>query len=73
VNRALDVDDLDLLVDTLVQRLASFDRETLGGRDSRCLKTDALNLPSGRLLACRSPPAETGFVGDAISIGESIR
>ena len=30
VNRALDDDDLDSFVDTLVRRLASFDRETLG-------------------------------------------
>ena len=29
VNRALDDDDLDPFVDTLVRRLASFDRETL--------------------------------------------
>ena len=29
VNRALDDDDLDSFVDTLVQRLASFDREVL--------------------------------------------
>jgi enoyl-CoA hydratase/carnithine racemase len=29
VNRTLDNDDLDSFVDTLVQRLASFDRETL--------------------------------------------
>jgi enoyl-CoA hydratase/carnithine racemase len=30
VNRTLDDDDLDLFVDTLARRLASFDRETLG-------------------------------------------
>jgi enoyl-CoA hydratase/carnithine racemase len=30
VNRTLDDDDLDAFVDTLVQRLTSFDRETLG-------------------------------------------
>jgi enoyl-CoA hydratase/carnithine racemase len=30
VNRTLDDDDLDSFVETLVQRLASFDRETLG-------------------------------------------
>jgi hypothetical protein len=29
VNRTLDDDDLDSFVDTLVQRLASFDREVL--------------------------------------------
>lgn len=31
VNRTLDDDDLDSFVDTLVRRLASFDREALGG------------------------------------------
>ena len=41
VNRTLDDNDLDSFVDTLVRRLASFDRETLAAPAPRLIGSDA--------------------------------
>ena len=53
VNRTLDDDDLDSFVDTLVRRLASFDRETLGAAKARSIGSGRRQLPSfSRAMTC---------------------
>jgi enoyl-CoA hydratase/carnithine racemase len=57
VNRTLDDDDLDSLVDALVRRLALFDREALAAAKAQINRFQSRQLPSfSRATTCSSQP-----------------
>ena len=78
VNRALDDNDLDLFVDTLARRLASFDRETLGAAKAQVNRfgvptASELQSSNERIFPMLALPDAQSRRGKLHDIGYGIR